>query len=52
MAAHIELITIAIAGVSGIPAALEVLRRRQESASSDVTGTSDENEVPGVAASV
>ena len=44
VAAHIELITIAIAGVSVIPAAIKVLRRRQgrtPSAVSDVPGECD-----------
>jgi membrane-associated protein len=54
VAAHIELITIAIAGVSIIPAMLEVLRRRQGHApSGGSTATSGEtDESPHVAASV
>ena len=54
VAAHIELITIAIAGVSIVPATLEVLRRRQQ-AIPPVTGSqmSDpEEERPRVPASV
>jgi membrane-associated protein len=52
VAAHIELITMAIAGVSIIPAAIEVLRRRQGRTSPDPTETSDENETPPLPASV
>ena len=53
VAAHIELITIAIAGVSIIPAMLEVLRRRRERAPSGGTDKSGVNdEAPHVAASV
>jgi membrane-associated protein len=50
VAAHIELITITIAGVSIIPAALEVLRRRQGTRSNEVTETSDGDESPRPAA--
>jgi membrane-associated protein len=50
VAAHIELITITIAGVSIIPAALEVLRRRQGTRSCEVTETSDGDETPRRAA--
>lgn len=42
VAAHIELITIAIAGVSIIPAAFEVLRRRQVRTPSDDNASPDE----------
>jgi membrane protein DedA with SNARE-associated domain len=45
VAAHIELITIAIAGVSLIPATVEVLRRRQgrtPSEGTDISGESDQ----------
>jgi len=42
VAAHIELITIAIAGVSIIPAAFEVLRRRQRRTPSDDNTSPDE----------
>ena len=53
VAAHIELITIAIAGVSVIPASLELLRRRHGRVTS---GASDElagdDETPRLAASV
>ncbi len=53
VAAHIELITMAIAGVSVIPAALEVLRRRQGRNSSDDTEVSGEGDpAPQLAASV
>ncbi|MCW2849953.1 MAG: hypothetical protein JWR90_3927 [Marmoricola sp.] len=52
VAAHIELITIAIAGVSIIPAALEVMRRRQGRPSSEATGSADEDETPRLPASV
>lgn len=52
VAAHIELITIALAGVSIIPAALEVLRRRQGRTASDDTDTAGESEeTPRLAAS-
>jgi membrane-associated protein len=50
VAAHIELITVAIAGVSIIPAALEVLRRRQGTRSYQVTETSDGDETARPAA--
>jgi membrane-associated protein len=52
VAAHIELITIAIAGVSIIPAAIEVLRRSQGRTFSDATQISDEDETPRLPASV
>jgi membrane-associated protein len=53
VAAHIELITIAIAGVSVIPATMEVLRRRQNRtppADDNLSGLEDE--LPRVPASV
>ena len=54
VAAHIELITISIAGVSIIPAVIEVLRRRQartlSAAASPVPG--DGEDAPRVAATV
>jgi membrane protein DedA with SNARE-associated domain len=53
VAAHIELITMAIAGVSVIPAALEVVRRRQGRTPAAGTDTSGEDrEPPRVPASV
>ena len=52
VAAHIELITIAIAGVSVVPATLEVLRRRQARTPAAGDSPSDlEEELPRVPAS-
>ncbi len=54
VAAHIELITIAIASVSIVPATIEVLRRRRARTPSPGTETADEDEtkIPRVPASV
>jgi len=53
VAAHIELITVAIAGVSIIPASIEVLRRRRDSSASGGTeALVDSDEAASLEASV